>query len=145
MEVLLIILTIALAFFLWMKKNSHSVVYEAEPWFQSKNIKPSSVRQFIYTEPELIKNPDAVAIVGLAEREDGETVGFVIEVAQTIGVVEGVLLQPSGTATQHKKEAYYAKTHGQTLIDRLSQINKATQQRNRAKGLTETKYIGDEK
>jgi len=59
-------------------------------------------------------------------------------------VVEGVVLQPHGTATYHKLESQYARMHGMTLIDRLQQKNKAAQQRNKEAGLTGAEYIGDE-
>jgi hypothetical protein len=122
---------------------------EAGPWFESKGIKPSSARHFIYEDPVLVKNPGAVIVVGIAEKEDGEVVGladigFVVEVIPGQGVVEGVVLQPHGTATYHKLESQYARMHGMTLIDRLQQKNKAAQQRNKEAGLTGAEYIGDE-
>ena len=83
-------------------------------------------------------------MVGLAKKEDGTDVGFVFEVIPGQGVVEGLILQPSGTATYHKQESQYAKMNGMTLMDRLQQKNKAAQELNKKKGHTEAKYIGGE-
>ena len=144
MESFFMVVIAILAIWLYLRKSG-SVTYDvredATPWFQSKDIKPSSVRHFIYEDSVLVKNPGAVIVVGIAEKEDGEVVGladvgFVIEVIPGQGVVEGVVLQPYGTATHHKLESQYAKMHGMTLIDRLQQNKKA--------GHTEAEYIGDE-
>jgi hypothetical protein len=129
--------------------ETYDASQEIKPWYKSKGINPSSVRHFIYQDPVLVKNPGAVIVVGIAETEDNDVagladVGFVIEVIPGQGVVEGVVLQPPGTASYHKLESQYARMHGITLIDRLKQKNKAAQQRNKKAGYTEAKYIGDE-
>jgi hypothetical protein len=128
--------------------TSQAEVYDAsqdaKPWYKSKGINPSSIRHFVYEDPILVKNYGASIIVGLAKKENGDDVGFVIEIIPGQGVVEGVVLQPYGTATYHKLESQYARMHGMTLIDRLKQKNKAAQQHNKEAGRTEAKYIGDE-
>ena len=124
--------------------ESYDATQDIQPWFKSKGINPSSVRHFVYDDPVLVKNSGASIMVGLAKKEDGTDVGFVFEVIPSQGVVEGVILQPSGTATYHKQESQYAKMNGMTLIDRLQQKNKAAQERNKKKGHTEAKFIGDE-
>ena len=151
MDAFLVVVTVLLIWFYLRKSGTIAVDVreEAGPWFESKGIKPSSARHFIYEDPVLVKNPGAVIVVGIAEKEDGDVaglanVGFVIEVIPSQGVVEGVVLQPYGTATYHKLESQYAKMHGMTLIDRLQQKNKAAQQQNKKAGHTEAEYIGDE-
>ena len=124
--------------------ESYDATQDIKPWFKSKSINPSSVRHFVYTDSKLVKNPGAAIMVGLAKKEDGTDVGFVFEVIPGQGVVEGVILQPSGTATYHKLESQYAKMNGMSLMDRLQQKNKAAQERNKKKGHTEAKFIGDE-
>ena len=124
--------------------ESYDATQDIQPWFKSKGINPSSVRHFVYDDPVLVKNSGASIMVGLAKKEDGTDVGFVFEVIPGQGVVEGVILQPSGTATYHKQESRYAKMNGMTLMDRLQQKNKAAQELNKKKGHTEAKYIGDE-
>ena len=124
--------------------ESYDATQDIQPWFKSKGINPSSVRHFVYDDPVLVKNSGASIMVGLAKKEDGTDVGFVFEVIPGQGVVEGVILQPSGTATYHKQEYQYAKMNGMTLIDRLQQKNKAAQELNKKKGHTEAKYIGEE-
>ena len=123
--------------------ESYDATQDIQPWFKSKGINPSSVRHFVYDDPVLVKNSGASIMVGLAKKEDGTDVGFVFEVIPGQGVVEGVILQPSGTATYHKQESQYAKMNGMTLMDRLQQKNKAAQELNKKKGHTEAKYIGD--
>ena len=124
--------------------ESYDATQDIKPWFKSKGINPSSVRHFVYDDPVLVKNSGASIMVGLAKKEDGTDVGFVFEVIPGQGVVEGVVLQPHGTATYHKQESQYAKMHGMSLMDRLQQKNKAAQELNKKKGHTEAKYIGDE-
>ena len=124
--------------------ETYDATKEIEPWFKSKGIKPSSTRHFVYQDPVLAKNPGAAIMVGIAKKEDGTDVGFVFEVIPGQGVVEGVVLQPHGTATYHKLESQYAKMHGMSLMDRLQQKNKAAQERNKKKGYTEAEYIGGE-
>jgi len=124
--------------------ESYDATQDIQPWFKSKGINPSSVRHFVYDDPVLIKNSGATIMVGLAKKEDGSDVGFVFEVIPGQGVVEGVILQPSGTATYHKLESQYAKMNGMTLIDRLQQKNRAAQEKNKKAGHTEAKYIGEE-
>ena len=123
--------------------ESYDATQDIKPWFKSKGINPSSVRHFVYDDPVLVKNSGASIMVGLAKKEDGTDVGFVFEVIPGQSVVEGVILQPSGTATYHKQESQYAKMNGMTLMDRLQQKNKAAQELNKKKGHTEAKYIGD--
>ena len=124
--------------------ESYDATQDIQPWFKSKGINPSSVRHFVYDDPVLVKNSGASIMVGLAKKEDGTDVGFVFEVIPGQGVVEGVILQPSGTATYHKQESQYAKMNGMTLMDRLQQKNKAAQELNKKKGHAEAKYIGGE-
>ena len=124
--------------------ESYDATQDIKPWFKSKGINPSSVRHFVYDDPVLVKNSGASIMVGLAKKEDGTDVGFVFEVIPGQGVVEGVILQPSGTATYHKQESQYAKMNGMTLMDRLQQKNKAAQELNKKKSHTEAKYIGGE-
>ena len=147
MEIFLIVVIIILAIWFFSRKSTNAITYDAteeiKPWYISKGIKPSSVRHFVYTDSKLVKNPGAAIMVGLAKKEDDEDVGFVFEVIPGQGVVEGVILQPSGTATYHKLESQYAKMHGMSLMDRLQQKNKAAQERNKKKGHTEAKFIGD--
>jgi hypothetical protein len=159
MQIFLIVVIIILAIWFFSRKSTNAITYDAteeiKPWYISKGIKPSSVRHFVYTDSKLVKNPGAAIMVGLAKKEDGkdfdlakeindEDVGFVIEVIPGQGVVEGIILQPYGTATYHKLESKYAKMHGMTLIDRMQQKNKAAQEENKKAGHTEAKYIGDE-
>ena len=147
MDIFLIIVIAILAIWFFLRKSqapTYDATQEIEPWFKSKGIKPSSTRHFVYQDPELVKNSGAIIMVGLGDKEDGTTVGFVFEVIPGQGVVEGVILQPSGTATYHKLESQYAKMHGMSLMDRLQQKNKAAQERNKKKGHTEAKFIGDE-
>jgi transcription antitermination factor NusG len=147
-----LIVVAILVVWLYLRKSgtiAYDIREDSIPWYISKGIKPSSVRHFIYEDPVLVKNPGAVIVVGIAEKEDGDVagladVGFVIEVIPGQGVVEGVVLQPYGTATHHKLESQYAKMHGMTLIDRLQQKNKAAQEQNKKAGHTEAKYIGDQ-
>ncbi len=143
-----LIVVIAILAIWFFSQRSKAEAYDAsqdtKPWFKSKGIMPSSVRHFVYEDPVLVKNYGASIIVGLAEKENGDDVGFVIEIIPGQGVVEGVVLQPYGTATYHKLESQYAKTHGMTLIDRLKQKNKAAQRSNKEASCTEAKYIGDE-
>jgi len=142
---IIVIAIFGIWFFLGRSKVAeYDATEEIKPWYISKGIKPSSVRHFVYTDSKLVKNPGAAIMVGLAKKEDDEDVGFVFEVIPGQGVVEGVILQPYGTATYHKLESQYAKMHGMSLIDRLQQKNKAAQERNKKKGHTEAKYIGDE-
>jgi hypothetical protein len=124
--------------------ESYDATQDIRPWFKSKGINPSTVRHFVYDDPVLVKNLGATIMVGLAKKDDGSSVGFVFEVIPGEGVVEGIVLQPSGTATYHKQESQYAKMNGMTLIDRLQQKNKAAQEENKKAGHTEAKYIGEE-
>ena len=147
MDIFLIIVIALFGIWFFLRKSkapTYDATQEIEPWFKSKGIKPSSTRHFVYQDPELVKNSGATIMVGLGDKEDGITVGFVFEVIPGQGVVEGVILQPSGTATYHKLESQYAKMHGMSLMDRLQQKNKAAQERNKKKGHTEAKFIGDE-
>ena len=152
MESFFMVVIAILAIWLYLRKSgtiAYDIREDSNPWYISKGIKPSSVRHFIYEDSVLVKNPGAVIVVGIAETEGNDVagladVGFVIEVIPGQGVVEGVVLQPHGTATYHKLESQYAKMRGMTLIDRLQQKNKAAQQRNKKAGYIEAKYIGDE-
>jgi len=147
MDIFLIIVIAILAIWFFLRKSqapTYDATQEIEPWFKSKGIKPSSTRHFVYQDPVLVKNPGATIMVGLGDKADGTTLGFVFEFIPGQGVVEGVILQPSGTATYHKLESQYAKMNGMSLMGRLQQKNKAAQERNKRKGHTEAKYIGDE-
>ena len=145
MDGLIIIVIAILAIWFFIRK-SNTEIYDAtkeiRPWFISKNVKPSSVRHYVYDDPLLAKNHGASVMVGLAKKDNDEDVGFVIEVIPGQGVIEGIILQPSGTATYHKLESQYAISHGMSLLDRLHQKNIAAQQRNREAGHTEEKYVG---
>lgn len=102
---------------------------EAALWLSNEEIKPSSVFFSTYHEPALAKNPGASVIVGSGDKTDGSPVGFVLEVAQNAGVIEGVYLDPYRIATHHRVAAQAARLNGRYLMD----IMKEMASRHRAK------------
>ncbi|MBU2676125.1 MAG: hypothetical protein KJP16_03510 [Gammaproteobacteria bacterium] len=92
---------------------------EAEKWFALNRLDLDSIRFSAYDEPHLVRAKDAVALVGSADLLDGEHVGFIVEVVEGRGVVEGAVLRPSGVATWHKSAAGEASQTGETLLEAL--------------------------
>jgi len=95
---------------------------EAESWFSNEGIKSSSVIFSAYDEPGLVKNPGASVIVGSGKKTDGSDVGFVLEVAQGSGVIEGVYLEPYGIATHHRTASQTARMNGMPLMDVMQEM-----------------------
>ena len=101
--------------------KAFSVFDEAEPWFLKEGIKPSSVRCSLYDEPGMPKHTGGSVVVGTGDKDNGEHVGFVLEVSPGSGVVESTYLEPYGTATHHRSASQVAKMRGWSLMEALQE------------------------
>lgn len=119
------ILIIWYLFTLKSKNNSHKAfnfLDEAEPWLKNQEIILSSVKFSSYSDPYLIKNNGATLLVAMGEKNNGERVGFAVEVKQGCGVLSSLIIEPEGIASHHKKAAVIAKAEGKFLINVLNHM-----------------------
>lgn len=101
--------------------KAFNVVDEADPWFSKEGVKSSSVHFSVYDEPGMARHPGASVVVGSGDKNNGEHVGFVLEVIPGSGVVEGVYLKPYGIATHHRSASQAAKMSGRSLMEILQE------------------------
>ncbi len=108
--------------FWWGKAKAvqaFSTFDEANPWFLKQGINSDSVTFDTYNEPSLARNPGAIVLAGVGKDDQGNRVGFALEVVSGKGVVASEILVPDGIATWHKKASMLAKASGQPLLDML--------------------------
>ena len=123
------------------RERAFSAMNEAGQWFDSQGILRSSVKSFdSYNDPDLVRNPRATVIVGIAKTAQGHEIGFALEVVPGQGVVAHALLVPAGIATWHRMASMEARAAGLALIDVLSL--KAEAHRARHNGGREAPVVG---
>ena len=121
-------LTILVIWYLYTLKSksksnkAFNILDEAEPWLKNQEIILSSVKFSSYSDPYLIKNNGATLLVAMGEKNNGERVGFAVEVKQGCGVLSSLIIEPEGIASHHKKAAVIAKAEGKFLINVLNHI-----------------------
>ncbi|OOR87004.1 hypothetical protein LP109_05520 [Moraxella bovis] len=98
------------------------VIQEAEIWLIDNGILPSSVQYNIYTQKQVLKYPNAVAVLGVGKTRHGNNIGFAIEVVQGQGVVYGGILEPDGVAMWGKKGLMRTITENKLLIDVMQEM-----------------------
>lgn len=103
-------------------KASFASIDLAEKWLLSESIEPSSVKFSCYSDPLLMKNFGASAIVGSGYKNDGSLVSFILEVTAESGVVESAYIEPFGIATYHRKASEIAEKNGITLIEAITSM-----------------------
>lgn len=109
--------------------RSFNAIDGADPWLESQDIDPNSVRFSTYEEPALARNLGAMVIVGWGKTKQGDDKAFAIEIKRGAGVVTGEIIVPYGIATWHKNASMQAKLTKQPLIDVL--LSMAAQHRSR--------------
>lgn len=98
------------------------IIKEAEVWLMDNGILPSSVKYSLYTQKQVLKYPQAVAILGVGKNKQGEDIGFAIEVAQGYGVVYGGILEPYGIASWGKRGLMRTITENKLLVDVMQEM-----------------------
>lgn len=126
MTVFWIIVSIGLVIFLYskFKREVQLSAYDEnrtliEKWVNSKNGKFESFRFNIYDNDILTVNKGSTIFVGMFDRDDGENVGFYIEINNG-DVVLDKLYFPSGITSWHSTRAREALHHGVTLFELLN-------------------------
>ena len=95
-------------------RRYHALIDMADDWFREHKIDPSSLTFNAYSKAVLVKNRNAVAFVGSGQ-STGERKGFVIEVDQKIGVVDGLIVSTSA-ASWSRLKAKRGRLYGISLI-----------------------------
>ena len=102
--------------------NAFALSDESDAWLRQHGLDPATGSFSVYSEPVLVSNVGATAIVGHALQSDGKAVGYAVEVLPGKGVVRGEIIDPFSVIGHHRHAAVAGREASRPILDVLQHM-----------------------